>query len=111
MRDRLLPARFRIPLFLRTAAEIHENRLDHKNSVHYIRVMKNITFSADERFIELARDEAKNRKTTLNQLFRDWLEDLAARDERRRKATEAYENLAAHITSIPKLTRDQMNER
>jgi hypothetical protein len=73
--------------------------------------MKNITFSADERLIELARDEARNRKTTLNQLFRDWLEDLAARDERRRTAAEAYKNLAAHITSMPKLTRDQMNER
>ncbi len=73
--------------------------------------MKNITFSADERLIELARDVARNRQATLNQLFRDWLEDLAARDERRRKAAEAYENLAAHSTSIPKLTRDQMNER
>jgi hypothetical protein len=73
--------------------------------------MKNITFSADERLIELARDEARNRKTTLNQLFRDWLEDLAARDERRRRADVAYGNLAAHITSIPKFTRDQMNER
>ena len=57
--------------------------------------MKNITFSADERLIELARDEAKNRKTTLNQLFRNWLEDIAARDERRSKASEAYEKLAA----------------
>jgi FMN phosphatase YigB (HAD superfamily) len=87
------------------------NILDHENRVHYIRVMKNITFSADERLIEFARDEAKNRKTTLNQLFRDWLEDLAARDERRSKATAAYEKLATQITSIPKLTRDEMNER
>jgi hypothetical protein len=87
------------------------NLLDHETRVHYFRVVKNITFSADERLIELARDEAKNRKTTLNQLFRDWIEDLAARDERRSKATEAYEKLAAHITSIPKLTRDEMNER
>ncbi len=87
------------------------NILDHETRVHYIRVMKNITFSADERLIEFARDEAKNRKTTLNQLFRDWLEDLTARDERRSKATAAYEKLATQITSIPKLTRDEMNER
>ncbi len=73
--------------------------------------MKNITFSADEHLIELARVEARNRQTTLNQLFRDWLGDLAARDERRRKASEAYEILAAQITSVPKLTREQMNER
>ena len=73
--------------------------------------MKNITLSADEHIIELAREEARKRKTTLNALFREWIEDLAARDERRIKASEAYENLAAHITSIPKLSRAQMNER
>jgi hypothetical protein len=73
--------------------------------------MKNITLSADERTIELAREEARKRKTTLNAMFREWIEDLAARDERRRKAALAYENLAAHVTSVPKLTRDQMNER
>lgn len=87
------------------------NLLDLETRMHFFRVMKNITFSADERLIELARDEAKSRKTALVQLFRDWLEGLAARDERRSKATEAYEKLAAHITSIPKLTRDEMNER
>jgi hypothetical protein len=62
--------------------------------------MKNITFSADEHTIELARDEARKRKTTLNQLFREWIEDLSARDE-----------LDAHITHLPKLSREQMNER
>jgi hypothetical protein len=73
--------------------------------------MKNITFSADEHTIELARDEARKRKTTLNQLFRDWLEDLAARDERRKNIRRAFEELDSHVTRIPKLTREQMNER
>ncbi len=59
--------------------------------------MKNITFTADERVMELAREEARNRKTALNSLFREWKEDLARRDERRQKAEEAYKNLAAHI--------------
>ena len=73
--------------------------------------MKNITLSADAHLIELAREEARSRKTTLNALFREWLEEISRRDERRRKAQEAYENLAAHITFMPKLTRDEMNER
>ena len=73
--------------------------------------MKNITLSADEHLIELAREEARARKTTLNALFREWLEEISRRDERRQKAEEAYKNLAVHITSIPKLTRDEMNER
>jgi hypothetical protein len=73
--------------------------------------MKNITLSADAHLIELAREEARNRKTSLNALFREWLEEISRRDERRQKAEEAYKNLAACITFMPKLTRDEMNER
>lgn len=73
--------------------------------------MKNITFSADAQTIELAREEARKRNSTLNQLFREWLEDLAAREERRKNIRRAFEELDAHITHIPKLTRDEMNER
>ena len=73
--------------------------------------MKNITFSADAQTIELAREEARKRKGTLNQLFREWLEDLAAREERRKNIRRAFEELDAHITHIPKLTRDEMNAR
>jgi len=71
--------------------------------------MKNITFSADERSIELARDEAHRRSTTLNQLFRDWLNDLAARDERRAKISTLMEEMKAYNSSGP-FTREQMNE-
>lgn len=73
--------------------------------------MKNITFSADEHVIQLAREEARNRKTTLNALFREWMENLARRDERRAKAEDATKNLAAHLTFDRKFTRDEMNER
>ena len=44
--------------------------------------MMNITLSADESLIELARETARERKTTLNQLFRNWLVELAGRRER-----------------------------
>jgi len=39
--------------------------------------MKNITLSADERLVENARREAARRGTSLNQLIRDYLEELA----------------------------------
>jgi hypothetical protein len=39
--------------------------------------MKNITLSADERLIERARREAERRGTSLNQLIRDYLAELA----------------------------------
>jgi hypothetical protein len=93
------------------AKSFSESQLDHETRAHYFRVMKNITFSADEHVIELAREEARNRKTTLNALFREWMEDLAQRDARRQKAEDAYKNLAAHLTFDRKFTRDEMNER
>lgn len=70
--------------------------------------MKNITFSADEEAIELAREEARRRKTTLNQLFREWLDDLAARDERRRKIDELFKRMDEYDAGGP-YTREEMN--
>ena len=70
--------------------------------------MKNITFSADEHSIELAREEARKRNTTLNQLFRDWIEDLAARDERRSKIGELFKKMDGYDLGGP-FTREDMN--
>ena len=70
--------------------------------------MKNITLSADERTIELAREEARKRKTTLNALFREWIEDLAARDERRRRIGELFGKMDEYDAGGP-YSRDEMN--
>lgn len=70
--------------------------------------MKNITLSADERSIELAREEARARNTTLNALFREWLHDLAARDERRQKIDELFNQMDRYDAGGP-YTRDEMN--
>jgi hypothetical protein len=72
--------------------------------------MKNITFSADERVIELAREEARNRKTTLNALFREWVEDLAQRDERRNSIETILKKMSRYDSGGP-YTRDELNER
>lgn len=42
--------------------------------------MKNITFSADERLIEQARNRALRDGCTLNQEFRRWLADYALQE-------------------------------
>ncbi len=76
--------------------------------MHLVRVMKNITFSADERLIEEAREEARRRKTTLNVLFRDWLAELAARDERKRKIDKLMDEMNQYNAGGP-YTRDEMN--
>lgn len=72
--------------------------------------MKNITLSADERLIAEAREEARRRRTTLNALFRDWLADLARRDERRAQISRLMED-AGKYKAGRTFTRDEMNER
>ncbi|MGE9268596.1 MAG: hypothetical protein ACQKBY_10905, partial [Verrucomicrobiales bacterium] len=85
--------------------------LAHESRVHDLRVMKNITFSADERLIEEAREEARRRNTTLNALFREWLAELAAREERKRKIDKLMEEMGKYSISGGPFTRDEMNER
>lgn len=72
--------------------------------------MKNITFSADAQVIELARQEARSRNTTLNVLFREWVEDLAARDQRRNAYLSLLERTSEFDSGGP-FTREEMNER
>jgi hypothetical protein len=72
--------------------------------------MKNITLSADERLIEQARAEARARNTTLNALFREWLEEVAQREERRREIGRVFEEMKKYEAGGP-FTREQMNER
>lgn len=87
-----------------------QNPLDHENRVHYFCVMKNITLSADQHLIELAREEARARKTTLNALFREWLEEISRSDERRKKAEEVIQRMSQYDSGGP-FTRDELNER
>ena len=72
--------------------------------------MKNITFTADERLIDEAREEARRRKTTLNNLFREWLTQIAARDERKRKIDKLMEEMSQYNIGGP-YTREEMNKR
>lgn len=72
--------------------------------------MKNITLSADAETIELARAEARARGTSLNALFREWIEDLAARDERRGKISKLMEDMQQYDFGGP-YSRDEMNQR
>lgn len=74
--------------------------------------MKNITFSADEQLIEAARERARAEHTTLNEQFRQWLEDYARRDRNADEAMALVERMRGYVrTGGRKFTRDQMNER
>lgn len=90
--------------------ELHRTPLDHETRAHYFRVMKNITLSADAHLIELAREEARARKTTLNALFREWLEEISRSEERRKQAADVILRMSQYDSGGP-FTRDELNER
>ncbi len=75
--------------------------------------MRNITMSADEHLIDVAR--AQQKKTTLNAEFRKWLEtytDIASNSIQR---VQTYHSLMSELSDIStggrKFTLDEMNER
>lgn len=72
--------------------------------------MKNITLSADERLIEDARSMARAQKSTLNQLFREWLVELTGRRNQEKRVEELMARLSYARSGGP-FTREEMNER
>ncbi len=84
--------------------------------VYTILMIKNITLSAEEAKIQEARRLAALDNTTLNQLFRDWLESYIAQRHNgtRQLAVSRYDEWMrqlAHVNAGRKFTREEMNER
>lgn len=73
--------------------------------------MKNITLSAPEELIELARKKAAAKGTTLNNEFRDWLEAQAMSGEEHVAQYKQLLGQLSHVDAGRKFTRDEMNER
>lgn len=74
--------------------------------------MRNITFSADERLIEAARERARSQNSTLNEEFRRWLEVYARQDEQAALARQVIEDMRSRVrTGGRRFTREEMNER
>ncbi len=75
----------------------------------FVQNLKNITFSAEERLIRVAREKAQTEHTTLNQLFRDWL----ARYVSQTRVAGEYEGLMERLSQYEpgrKFSRDELNE-
>jgi hypothetical protein len=81
----------------------------HTNIVYTTAMLKNITFSADEALIREARRQAALQNTTLNELFRQWLERYVTRQD----AVQQYQQLVERLGPrfVRKYTREEMNER
>jgi hypothetical protein len=72
--------------------------------------MKNITLSADDKKIELAREVAREENRTLNDAFREWLDWYGSRRVTRQQIEALYERLK-YVDAGRKFTREEMNER
>jgi len=73
--------------------------------------MKNITLSADEKWIEAARERARAEHTTLNAEFRRWLQDYARSAERTRRYEEVMNELRGSILLDRMPTREERSAR
>lgn len=85
-----------------------------ENQKHYFRVhysrMRNVTLSADEELIDRARLVARERHTTLNEAFREWLKQFTSS----RGNVEAFDDLMDSLKGVNAgrhFTRDELNER
>ena len=72
--------------------------------------MKNITLSADERLIELARSKATARHHSLNDEFRVWLNDFVSDSAADGEYAAIMQRLGG-IEAGGHFSRDKANER
>ena len=78
--------------------------------MHYTRIIKNVTLSADENLIEKARECARLQKSTLNSLFRQWLFELVKQKESEDRL-KSLELRIGYARSGGKFSREEMNAR
>ncbi len=77
--------------------------------------MRNITLSADEHLIEVARLKAQQKKTTLNAEFRKWLANYIHSDANTKHRISNYREIMSELSGVSTkgrtFSRDEMNER
>jgi len=73
--------------------------------------MKNVTLSAPEDAIERGREVARSQKTTLNGLFRSWLNQLDEGELRAQAYLQQMNRMQGRVrVGRRKFTREEMNE-
>lgn len=73
-------------------------------------MLKNITLSADQQLLQLAREKAAKEKSTLNAQFRAWLQRYVSTDRKLIDYDVLMEKLS-YAQPGKTFSRDQMNER
>ena len=82
----------------------------HTIFVYIDAMIKNITFTADETTIQLARKRAAVENITLNELIRRWLAQYVTHTSSVNQYEEVMEQLS-YARAGRKFSRDEMNER
>ena len=72
--------------------------------------MKNITLSAEEDLIAGAREVARMRKSSVNQLFREWLSDLVKQRDREERL-QILDERTHYARAGGPFSREDMNGR
>jgi hypothetical protein len=73
-------------------------------------MLRNVTFSAEERLLEAARRKAVRERRSLNEAFREWLRRYVEKDN----AGERFDrimNRLRYVRAGKKFTRAELNER
>ena len=76
----------------------------------YTDLMKNVTLSADEGLLQQARRRAGAEHRTLNDIFRQWLDQYVSQST----ASDTYDTLMKrldHVSAGRKFSREHMHER
>jgi len=73
-------------------------------------MLKNVTLSAEERLIVLARDKAHRENKTLNAAFREWLTRYVGNMAAAKNYRRLMKNMS-QVKNSKKFSRDEMNER
>jgi hypothetical protein len=76
--------------------------------------MKNITLSVDEKVLSAVRQHAAAHSTSVNQIVRDYLAQIAQREDRARKARRRLRSLSNRSEAEigrASWTREELHER
>lgn len=73
-------------------------------------MIKNITFRLDDDLIRRAREKTGREGTSVNALFRRWLQDWVGPEAAVSEYRELMQRLG-YVRAGRKFTRDEMNER
>lgn len=73
-------------------------------------MLKNITLSAEESYIQKAREKALRSKKSLNEVFREWLLRYIKNNNQIMDYYTLMQQLQ-HVKAGKKFSRDELNER